>query len=224
MPVLEPITHPSTIAGEALGKIIEAIVTGEFKPGERISEAEIARQLGISRGPLREALGRLENRLVTRAPRVGVSVIQLTEKDLVELFTVREALEGMACRAAAEKITDDELRSLKSLLAGHGSDPAVLSSKGYYQRSQNEDFHFQIVRCSRNERLEHLLMESLYYQLRLYRFQASTQPGRAEAAFEEHQEIFDALQARDPERAEHAMRKHIRHALVSLRPGLNVTE
>jgi DNA-binding GntR family transcriptional regulator len=61
--VLEPITHLSTIASEALSKIIEAIVSGDFKPGERISETEIARQLGISRGPLREALGRLEDRI-----------------------------------------------------------------------------------------------------------------------------------------------------------------
>lgn len=221
MPVLERITHPSTIAGEALNKIIEAIVTGEFKPGERIPEAEIARQLGISRGPLREALGRLENRLVTRTPRVGVSVIQLTEKDLFELFTVREALEGMACRSAAERITDEELKSLKGLLEEHGADPEVLSDAGYYQRSQNDDFHFQIVRCARNERLEHLLMEGLYYQLRLYRFQASTQPGRAETAFEEHKLIFDALQARDPDRAERAMRTHIRNALSSLRPALD---
>jgi DNA-binding GntR family transcriptional regulator len=127
----------------------------------------------------------------------------------------------MACRAAAERITDEELLSLKSLLQGHGSDPAVLSTKGYYQRSQNDDFHFQIVRCSRNERLEHLLMENLYYQLRLYRFQASTQPGRAEAAFSEHQAIFEALQARDPDRAESAMRAHIRRARESLHPALN---
>jgi DNA-binding GntR family transcriptional regulator len=223
MAVLERINHPSTIAGEALNKIIEAIITGEFKPGERIPEAEIARQLGISRGPLREALGRLENRLVTRTPRVGVSVIQITEKDLQELFAVREALEGLACRSAAERITSDELSSLERLLEGHNANPAVLSPNGYYQRAPNEDFHFQIVRCSRNERLEHLLMEELYYQLRLYRFQASTQPGRAVTAFEEHQAIFQALQARDPDRAESAMRLHIRHALKSLRPALNAT-
>jgi DNA-binding GntR family transcriptional regulator len=224
MAVLERINHPSTIAGEALNKITEAIITGEFKPGERIPEAEIARQLGISRGPLREALGRLENRLVTRTPRVGVSVIQITEKDLQELFAVREALEGMACRNAAERITRDELDSLERLLEGHNANPKVLSPNGYYQRSPNEDFHFQIARCSRNERLEHLLMDELYYQLRLYRFQASTQPGRAETAFEEHQAIFLALQARDPDKAESIMRTHIRHALQSLRPALNVTK
>ena len=222
MAVLERINHPSTIAGEALNKITEAIITGGFKPGERIPEAEIARQLGISRGPLREALGRLENRLVTRTPRVGVSVIQITEKDLQELFAVREALEGMACRNAAERITRDELDPLERLLEGHNANPEVLSPNGYYQRSPNEDFHFQIARCSRNERLEHLLMDELYYQLRLYRFQASTQPGRAETAFEEHQAIFLALQARDPDKAESIMRTHIRHALQSLRPALNV--
>jgi DNA-binding GntR family transcriptional regulator len=94
-PVLEPITHPSTIAGEALSKIIEAIVTGEFKPGERISEAEIARQLGISRGPLREALGRLENRLVTRTPRVGVQRHPVDREGLSPSYSqVREGFGG----------------------------------------------------------------------------------------------------------------------------------
>jgi DNA-binding GntR family transcriptional regulator len=137
---------------------------------------------------------------------------------------VREALEGLACRAAAERITADELGALERLLEGHNANPEVLSPNGYYQRSPNEDFHFQIVRCSRNERLEHLLMNELYYQLRLYRFQSSTQPGRAEQAFEEHKAIFLALQARDPDKAESNMRAHIRHALQSLRPTLNVTK
>ena len=67
-------------------------------------------------------------------------------------------------------------------------------------------------------------MEQLYYQLCLYRFQASTQPGRAEKAFHEHQAIFEALQARDPDRAEKTMRAHIRNALDSLQPALKAAE
>ena len=116
MPVLEPITHPSTIAGEALSKIIEAIVTGEFKPGERIPEAEIARQLGISRGPLREALGRLENRLVTRTPRVGVSVIQLTEKaPLVKAMRLSTTPPPVGCCCSNERLRQNSLAGKRNM-------------------------------------------------------------------------------------------------------------
>lgn len=206
----------SSLAEEALGKIVQAITSGEFQPGERLSEAHLARQLGISRGPLREALGRLEGRLVMRTPRIGVSVIALSTKDLAQLFEIREALEGMACRLAAERITRVELKAIQDLLAEHGKDDKILRNDGYFQRKPDEDFHLSIMVCARNTRLQELLMEDLYYQLRLYRFKASTEPGRAKAAFHEHQAILDALGARDPDAAEAAMRRHIRNAARSL--------
>jgi DNA-binding GntR family transcriptional regulator len=215
MSALEPIAV-SSLADEALGKIVQAITTGEFRPGERLSEAHLARQLGISRGPLREALGRLEGRLVERTPRIGVRVIRLSRSDLEQLLAVREALEGMACRLAAERGTEAELADLANLLAKHGKDSRVLNARGYFQRTADDDFHLHILRCARNARLEELLMEGLYYQLRLYRFRSSERPGRARLAFEEHVAIVEALRSRDPDRAEGAMRTHIRNAYASL--------
>jgi|SRR6185312_317015 len=215
MASIKPIALGS-LADEAFEKIVQAIAAGDFKPGGRISEASLARQLGISRGPLREALGRLEGRLVERKPRIGVKVIELSDKDLVELFAVREALEGMACRLAAMNASDEELARLKTLLSEHSKNKRILSGKGYYQRTSDNDFHFQIFRCARNERLRQLLNEGLYFQLRLYRFRAGSKPGRAHVAFGEHQKIIAALLARDPDAAEAAMRAHIRHALARL--------
>ena len=220
MSTLRPIAV-SSLADEALAKIVGAITDGEFEPGERLSEADLARQLGISRGPLREALGRLEGRLVVRTPRLGVSVIQISRDDLVELFGIREALEGMACRLAAQNVSDRDVMAIKDLLAQHGRNPKVLSRRGYYQRTPDEDLHHQITRCSRNQRLEQLLMDGLYYQLRLYRFRASAQPGRARAAYEEHQAIVAALESRDPDAAEAAMRDHIRNARDSMIAALS---
>ncbi len=216
MSVLKPISAVS-LAEETFAKLVGAITAGEFKPGERLSEADLARRLGISRGPLREALGRLEGRLVTRTPRIGVHIINLSQEDLEMLFTLREALEGMACRLAAQRIKDHELESLRALLDQHHSDSAVLNPTGYYQRTQDDDFHFQVVKCARNIRIETLLMREIYYQLRLYRFQASSRAGRAEEAFREHEDIYKALAARDPDRAEAAMRRHVRNAFESLK-------
>lgn len=214
MTVLNPISGTS-LANEAFGKLVEAITSGEFEPGQRLSESELARQLGISRGPLREALGRLEGRLVTRTPRIGVRVIAFAREDLEQLFFVREALEGMAARLAAEHMTMSELDDLDALLTHHAAQPALAAGEAYLQRSTDDDFHFAIVRGARCERIERLLLDEVYYQLRIHRLRSSTRPGRAQAALNEHRDIMSALHARNPDAAEDAMRKHIRNARFS---------
>ena len=214
MSAIKPIAITS-LAEEAFGKLVQAITSGEFQPGQKLSESELARRLGISRGPLREALGRLEGRLVMRTPRLGVSVIDFNRHDLEQLFLVREALEGMAARLAAERMTGAELAHLRELLTHHASQPELAAGSAYYQRSRDEDYHFTIVRAARCERLEQLLLDELYYQLRIHRLRSSTRPGRAQQALGEHREVLEALAARNPDAAEGTMRHHIRNARVS---------
>jgi len=220
---IEPIVSLS-LSREAFDKVVEAITSGEFEPGERLSEAELARQLGISRGPLREALGQLEGRLVTRTPRIGVRVIDFTRDDLESLFTTREALEGMAARLASERMSDAKLRELRDLLESHMHQPELAAGEAYVQRSRDDDFHFSIIRGAASERLERLLMNEIYYQLRIHRRKSSTQPGRALAALNEHQMIVQSLESRDPDRAEAAMRTHIRNARFSSLASLPIEQ
>src|SRR5687768_805589 len=130
MTSLTPIVNPS-LSTEAFEKVVEAITSGEFEPGQRLSEAELARNLGISRGPLREALGRLEGRLVTRTPRIGVRVIKMSRDKLDSLLLTREALEGMAARLAAERMSATELGQLRHLLEEHASRPEVTAGEAY---------------------------------------------------------------------------------------------
>lgn len=214
MSALRPIAITS-LAEEAFGKLVQAITSGEFEPGQKLSEAALARQLGISRGPLREALGRLEGRLVMRTPRLGVRVIDLDREDLEQLFLVREALEGMAARLAAERMTSQELQQLRELLEHHATQPELAAGSAYHQRSRDDDFHFTIVRAARCERLEQMLLDELYYQLRIQRLRSSTRPGRAQRALHEHREIVDALASRNPDAAEGTIRHHIRNARLS---------
>ena len=108
MTALQPITTNS-LAEIAFDKLVEAISAGEFQPGQRLSEADLARRFGISRGPLREALHRRVGKLVTRRARLGVSVISLSQKELLDIFRIREALEGMSARLAAEARTDEDV-------------------------------------------------------------------------------------------------------------------
>lgn len=217
MKTISPIEPQSSLADQAFQKLVEAISRGDFEPGQAIKEVRIAKQLGISRGPLREAMNRLEARnLVERRARFGVHIVRLSQKDLAELFTVREALEGMACRLAATSMSDQEIDALSNLLEEHGRSKGLRTGSDYYQGSADEDFHFRIVRGSSNTRLIKALCEDLYYQIRIYRYRSSVSPGRAHAAFEEHKAIVQALRARDPNRAEAAMRKHISNAQANL--------
>lgn len=217
MPSISRIEPQLSLADQAFQKIITAISRGEFAPGEFIKEARIAKQLGISRGPLREAMNRLEGRhLVDRKPRLGVQMIELSQRDLEELFVVREALEGMACRMAATAMSDAALNELSVLLEEHGRSEGVRSGSVYSPGSEDDDFHFHIVRGSGNERLIKALCDELYYQIRIYRYRSSTRPGRARSAYEEHQKIVEALRARDPDRAEAAIRRHIANARANV--------
>ena len=202
-----------------------AIISGELEPGAKLSEQGLAASLGVSRGPLREAIRRLEGRkLLERTPNIGVRVAQLSLKDLNEVLQVREALEGMACGLAALNMTDEEIAGLAKLIESHGRQPAVQEGKGYYQESKDFDFHFRIVTGSRNERLAQMLLGDLYYLLRVYRYKSSTKPGRATEALDEHRAIVAAIARRDPAGAEAAMRTHLRNARRYVEEQLAVTQ
>ena len=109
-----------TISERIFARIQQEIVEGKLKPGSKISEPELARAYGISRGPLREAIGRLEAcSLVVRKANVGARVVSLSSEQLLEIYHVREALEGMAARLAATAMSDEEIADLARLLSGH---------------------------------------------------------------------------------------------------------
>ncbi|MCZ6525704.1 MAG: GntR family transcriptional regulator, partial [Gammaproteobacteria bacterium] len=105
-----------TIADKVFKKLQQAIVEGEIPTGSKISEPALAKELGISRGPLREALSRLEVcNLIERKPNVGGRVITLSLEHLLEIYHIRESLEGLAAKLAAKNMTDKEIGELDSL-------------------------------------------------------------------------------------------------------------
>jgi DNA-binding GntR family transcriptional regulator len=194
-------------------RIEAAIISGQLEPGSRLSEQALASSLGVSRGPLREAIRRLEGRkLLERTPNIGVRVAALSLRDLHEILQVREALEGMACGLAALNMTDADIAGMRKLLEAHEKQKSVQENKGYYQESKDFDFHFRVVAGSGSARLAQMLTGDLYYLLRVYRYKSSTKPGRALEALQEHRDIVAALERRDAPAAEHAMREHLRHA------------
>ncbi|MBE0506994.1 MAG: GntR family transcriptional regulator [Marinospirillum sp.] len=200
-----------TLADRVFEEIQDAIVTGSIAPGTKITEPGLAKEYGISRGPLREAMRRLEGRhLVTRIPHVGARVVSLSLEELLELYEVREAMEGMACRLAARQMAQVEIDSLKALLEKHEQQAELQENIAYYQKEGDLDFHYRIVLGSGNKKLMALLCGDLYYLVRMYRYRFSAASGRPQRAFEEHHRIVDAIEQRDEELAEMLMRRHIR--------------
>jgi len=204
-------SESGTIPDRVFSLLREAIVEGDIQAGSKISEPELAKVYGISRGPLREAIGRLEAcGLVVRRPNVGARVVTLSSRQLIEIFHIREALEGMAARLAAQHMSADEIADLRNLLSQHGQQIERDIDHAYFQREGDLDFHYRIVQGSHNARMIDLLCNDLYHLVRLYRYQFGMSSKRGPRAFVEHEHIVDAIERRDAEMAELMMRSHIR--------------
>lgn len=209
----QPIIQSSTRADEAFDCLQTAIVTGELAPGEKIGELELCSRFELTRGPLREALGRLESRgLLVRRPHAGVKVVSVSASELMELYRIREVMEGLAARQAAERMTDEEIRDLQATLDTHEKMIEEAKGQAYYQAEGDYDFHHRIATGSRNSKLAQMLLGDLYYMVRMYRYRLSTSAGRPHMALGEHRHIVEALARRDGELAEFLMKRHINAA------------
>jgi len=212
-----PAPEGETLSDHAFRQIQSAIVKGEIPPGSRISEPELVRAYGISRGPLREALHRLEGqRLLVRVPHAGVRVVALSRQELNELYQIRESLEGMACRLAAQNMTPQAIDELRQVLLAHERDENFQAGRGYYQQEGGYDFHYRIVQGSGNQMLFRLLCEDLYQLARMYRIQYSSTPNRPPQVYAEHHRILDAIADGDGELAQLLMRRHIRASYLNI--------
>lgn len=214
----------TTLSDRIFHVLSDAIVKGELMPGAKLSEPDIARRLGVSRGPLREAIRRLEERgLVTHSPRLGARVVTITHELMTEIFAIREVLEGLAAREAAQRILPEQIEELQAMLDAHQAQ-LNRSSGAYVQNGADEDFHFAITRYSGNARLFQLLCDEYYQLIRLYRYQHAVVSGRAQRAFVEHQRIAVAIAERDADLAEMLMRRHIQASRANMEKVLLAKE
>lgn len=213
-PIRDPVpANPGTLADQVFVRLQDDIVLGVLAPSRKLGETELAARYGVSRGPLREAIRRLEARkLLERIPHVGARVASLEVADLIEMYRVREALEGMAARLAAEQMTDAEVAGLWEVLRLHEQQPDLREDTAYFQHAGDLDFHYRVIQGSHNRTLVDLLIGEIYHLVRRYRYQVSTTANRPQKALREHQRIAEAIEARDGEMAELLMRRHIGRA------------
>ncbi|MCP1340172.1 GntR family transcriptional regulator [Idiomarina sp. M1R2S28] len=211
MQIVSPLERSAiTSSDRVLFEIQRAIVEGDIAAGCKISEPELARRFNVSRAPLREALARLERcHLIERIPNAGARVVTLSLEGLISLYQIREELEGLACRLAAEQMPDNEIDELRQLLDKHLETQRVREGESYYQEAGDLDFHYRIILGSKNQYLINMLCDELYYLVRMYRVQMGMNGPRVSRAFDEHKAIINAIANRDGELADLLMRRHI---------------
>ncbi|MBR0777345.1 GntR family transcriptional regulator [Bradyrhizobium diazoefficiens] len=206
-------------AGVALGEAVfrslcAALQEGSYRAGDRLREEEVAQRLKVSRTPVREALGRLAARgFVEPAAGRGLIVRNLDISEVLELYAMREIMEGAAARLAAEHASRPEVDALmdieQAFIDVSGTDAAEMSRE---RARLNRAFHDAICRAARNRYLDNASGE-LQDWIALLGPTTFTVPGRPDTSHDEHTAIIKAIAVRDGDTAERLARTHIREAL-----------
>lgn len=206
----EQFGHLHRAADIVIASLREAILNGDIPAGRRLREEELARVFGVSRTPVREALQQLSSEgLVDTSLHQGAIVTQLTTDDILAIYVVREALEGVSARLAARRATPEQQQRLIEIV---DEMEAIAGSRSASEFAKlNLQFHAELRRAANNSHLDRILSQIEHAVLR---FGTTTfaYPGRAETTVTEHRAIVEAVIQRDPERAEALAIEHMREA------------
>jgi DNA-binding GntR family transcriptional regulator len=209
--------------GRVIAELRRRIIDGELKSGVNLSEIALAESFGVSRTPVREALKQLQTEgLVEIRPRVGTFVTTPSRREIIELFEMKEVLEGAAARLLARRGRVPELDRLEDNLVA--ADEAAADDDRARYAGLVEDFHNLIVLGADNTKLQahyKTLMNQLAYA-RLVMTSLS-QPGRVLASDQEHHRVLDLIVSKDGDSAEHVMREHVRASRRAVLAGLDRT-
>lgn len=200
-----------SLAEQVFERLENEILTGVYQRGEVLTEMHLVNDLGVSRTPIREALRRLEQEHIIEITPKGILVIGVTMKDLMDIFSIRVRIEGMAAAEAAKNITDEQLAELKE----------VLELQEFYLPKKDADriklmdsrFHQLIYRFSGSTALNDTLLP-LHKKVQKYRKASVENAERARQSALEHRAIYEAIAAHDVALADQKMVEHITNAKI----------
>ena len=206
----------SNLSEDAYTFIRQLFLKGNrYNPGDKISVEELSRELGVSRTPLWGAINRLEAEgIVEVVPRLGVYLIDYDPQRMLDIYEVREALEGIAARTLAEKITDAQIEAMASMVETQRKYLGSGQHDKYYFAAL--EFHQTLVSFAGNPILEKILA-SIYAQIRAMRAQRKYAPTHLPQSCDDHDVLLDALRKRDPDLAERTARAHLRDLAQDIR-------
>jgi DNA-binding GntR family transcriptional regulator len=210
----------SSLSDDAYTFVRGLFLNGDrYSPGDKISVEELSRKLGVSRTPLWGAIYRLEAEgIVEIVPRLGVYLIDYDPQRVIDIYVAREALEGVAARLAAERITPRQIAALRTNIATQRAHLAKQETDKYYSAAL--DFHEEIVSIAASKTIDRLL-HSIFAQIRAMRVQGNYTPMRLPQSCDDHERLLQAFERRDPELAERLARTHIRDLADEIRRTLH---
>jgi DNA-binding GntR family transcriptional regulator len=213
MPIARLEVHPVNVDFVLKDKIYDAlkqaiVSMNAYAHAEepRLDKRQLAKDLGVSRTPIREAIARLEQEgFVRTVPRKGVFVVRKTKKEVLEMITVWAALESMAARLITAEATDEEISTLRRLFATFENNQPQANIDEYSEA--NIRFHQAILKMSRCALLTELA-QNLFLHMRWIRTRTISDSNRASRSIIDHMNIIEALEARDTDLAERLVRRH----------------
>ena len=205
-----------SLADQVFERLEADILTGKYARGEVLTELSLCADMGVSRTPIREAAHRLAQEHLVLLTTKGITVLGVTDKDLVDIYEIRMRLEGMAAALAAEKATDEQIKEMKD----------ALDLQEFYEgkkdpehiRSMDSRFHDLLYAAADSIVLYDTLMP-LHKKTQKFRKSSVENHSRAEASLMEHRAILAAIAARDVKGAEAAMQKHVENAKKHIMKG-----
>jgi DNA-binding GntR family transcriptional regulator len=206
----------TSLSSDAYTFVRELFLSGKrYNPGEKISVEELSRELGVSRTPLWGAINRLEAEgIVEVVPRLGVYLINYDPERMLDIFRVREALEGMMARTVAEKISDAQIVLLEKNIEAQRAHLKANAIDKYYAAALR--FHELLLEFSESHTLEKMLT-SIFAQIRAMRVQQNYTPMHLPQSCDDHDKLLDAIRKRKPDVAEREARAHIRDLADDIR-------
>ncbi|WP_347487778.1 GntR family transcriptional regulator [Desulfoscipio sp. XC116] len=204
---LLPVRNRTLLTEQVYLSLKSAIINGTFPTGERLKEEELAKKMGVSRTPVREAINQLKQEgLVTPLVGGGVKVTEISTKEINDIFDVRDLLETHAAMKAVDNISEEQLKTLEEIiLMGR-----VAQQKGLMEKiiELNTQFHLEIIIAGGNKKVYEIIC-SLRDYLQAYRRVSLRHSQEPEASLSGHEQIFEAIKLGDKEKACHYMKEHL---------------
>jgi DNA-binding GntR family transcriptional regulator len=201
------IDEPKLLSEDIADSIRAAIINGKFKPGEKISEGDLAESMGISRTPMREAFRKLENEgFIEIVPRKGAVVTGINPDEVNDLYEIKSTLEGLAARLATANIREREIERLERINEELKELIDKNDLEAFYRA--HTKFHEVFVRLSANRRLIQMI-SNLNDHFKRFGIVSLTLPGQYEKAIKQHWEIIEAFKKRDEQAVEEKVRTNV---------------
>lgn len=198
-----------SLADQVFEHLENDILSGKYQRGEVLTESKLSSELGVSRTPIREALRRLEQERIIEESGKGSVVIGITEKDLADIFLIREKIECLAASMAAQNLNEKQLANLRE---------ALEFQEFYLEKHDAEQikhmdnrFHSTLYKLSGSTTFYDVLVP-LHKKIQKYRRASVESNSRAEASVAEHRRIYEAIAAHNPELAGQYVREHVQNA------------